>query len=215
MLDLFGQEAVPASPLPVPGKKPRNQMSATYGRILQGSSESAILQKSLESKLQARLPMAGSMMPLMTWKQKTTPAGRRYCQLAVSVRRINETGCGLLPTTPAQQQQGGIRLGGGSAACAKWRKLLPTVTKRDEKMDKWSPAYEKRKSPSIDALSWKHGRIGIVDLAALAGWMMGYPREWLNQLWQGSVMQSSRKSPPSSSTPIRSAEHDTTSNPNG
>jgi hypothetical protein len=34
---------------------------------------------------------------------------------------------------------------------------------------------------------------GMVDLAALAGWMMGYPRAWLNQLWEASATPSSRK----------------------
>ncbi|MGV2980227.1 hypothetical protein ACERNI_08470 [Camelimonas sp. ID_303_24] len=30
--------------------------------------------------------------------------------------------------------------------------MLPTPTKRDSRMDKWSPAYERRNSPSMDAL---------------------------------------------------------------
>ncbi len=60
--------------------------------------------------------------------------------------------------------------------------LLPTPTARDERMDVWSPAYEKRKSPSIDALSHKHGRTGTADLLGLVEWMLGYPPGWLSSV---------------------------------
>lgn len=207
----YGREAAHASHSQAQGNEAANKMSATYGRLGQGSSESRSLQLSLESRLTTQLPLDGLTTLSMTWRPKATPALRRYCQLVVSGRPTNDSGSGLLPTVSAQQQMGGIRMGGGSAASSgkrlrggthateAWAKLLPTVTKRDERMDRWSPAYERRKSPSIDALSSKHGRAGMVDLAALAAWMMGYPREWLNQLWAGSVMPSSRKSRPSSS----------------
>jgi hypothetical protein len=208
MTDLFGREVAPASHLPRQVKERANRMSATYGRIGQGSSASAALQKSLESKLMMQLPQAGSMTSFMTWRRKRTPALRRYCQLVVSGRRMSVNGFGFLPTIAAQCQQGGLRLGGGSAATKKWKKLLSTVTKRDERMDNWTPAYERRKSPSIDAISSKHGRTGMVDLLALAAWMMGYPRHWLNQLWLASAMPSSRRSRRSSSKPAGSASHE-------
>lgn len=40
----------------------------------------------------------GSMMCLLTWKAKATPAGRLLFQLAVSVRNTDGTGFGLLAT---------------------------------------------------------------------------------------------------------------------
>lgn len=56
------------------------------------------LQQKLECALRERLPLAGGMMWPQTWKQKVTPSGRRYCQLAVSAGRTKETGCGLWQT---------------------------------------------------------------------------------------------------------------------
>ena len=190
----------PANLSALPEKVKRKVTKGTCGPIGSNLSKSAALQLSLENKLAERLPTGGLTMFIKGWKQKVTPSGRQYCQLAVSVRPTSATDCGLLPKVPAQMQRGSIRMGGGSGGTKKWKKigLLPTVTKRDGRMDKFSPAYERRKSPSIDALSSKNGRAGMVDLAALAGWMMGYPRAWLNQLWEASAMPSSRKSRQSS-----------------
>jgi hypothetical protein len=84
-----------------------------------------------------------------------------------------------LPTPANQSQSGGVRIEGGSGGRKRMRALLPTPTKRDERADEWSPAYDKRKSPSIDALSSKHGRDGTAGLLRLVEWMMGYPRRWL------------------------------------
>lgn len=97
-LDLFGQEVAPASPTQARAKEPANRMSATYGRIGSGSSESASLQSSLVSRLQARLPLDGWMKPFLTWKRKRTPALRQYCQLQVSGLRTEGIDCGLWPT---------------------------------------------------------------------------------------------------------------------
>lgn len=78
---------------------------------------------------------------------------------------------------------------------------LPTPTKRDSRMDGWSPAYDRRKSPTMDAVmdgamtdrapdKWAGARAlatmlrsrGLTGTAALPityGWMMGYPPGWL------------------------------------
>lgn len=72
--------------------KPTNATSGHNGR---GSSASADLQQSLESKLKLLLPMAGGMKWPMIWKAKATPLGRLYCQLAVLARRKGDTGYGL------------------------------------------------------------------------------------------------------------------------
>lgn len=79
--------------------------------------------------------------------------------------------------------------------------LLPTPTKRDERMDVWSPAYDRRKSPTIDALSHRHGRAGTADLLALVEWMMGYPAGWLGPPWPDTATPSSRKSRKPSAAP--------------
>lgn len=100
-IDLFGQEAAPASRSARQERKPPNQMSATYGRIGQGSSESVTLQQSLASKLHQLLPTAGSMMWPLIWKRKVTPSLRQYCQLALLGRSTGATGYGLWQTPVA------------------------------------------------------------------------------------------------------------------
>ncbi len=82
------------------------------------------------------------------------------------------------------------------------RETLPTPTKRDKRMDAWSPAYDKRKSPTMDAVldgamtdrspdKWAYARqiaallsdTGLTGpsqtLPITYGWMMGYPPGWL------------------------------------
>lgn len=79
--------------------------------------------------------------------------------------------------------------------------MLRTPTKRDGRMDGWSPAYDRRKSPTMDAVmdgamtdrapdKWAGARAlaamlrsrGLTGTAALPvtyQWMMGYPPGWL------------------------------------
>lgn len=57
------------------------------------SSRSAVLQSSLGSRLRTRLGMDGSTIYSMRWKNADTPAGRQYCQLVASARRISVSGC--------------------------------------------------------------------------------------------------------------------------
>jgi hypothetical protein len=71
---------------------------ATSGQNGSVSSASAALQSSLASRLRARLARTGSTECILTWKDKVTPLGRRYCQLALSARRTGGTASGLWPT---------------------------------------------------------------------------------------------------------------------
>ena len=67
-------------------------MNDICGRPFSTLSASADLQSSLESRLRQQLGTDGSMIFALTWKQKATPQGRSYSQLAASVRSTNETG---------------------------------------------------------------------------------------------------------------------------
>ena len=97
---------------------------------------------------------------------------------------------------------------------------LPTPTKRDKRMDAWSPAYDKRKSPTMDAVldgaqtgrapdKWGYARqiAAMLTDAGLSGpsntlpitygWMMGYPPGWLARAFRsamekGSLLPASR-----------------------
>lgn len=101
------------------------------------------------------------------------------------------------------------------------RETLPTPTKRDKRMDAWSPAYDKRKSPTMDAVidgamtdrasdKWQYARqiAAILQQANLSGvsqtlpvvygWMMGFPPGWL-ELALLSAVQEGHLPPVSSS----------------
>ena len=102
MIDLFGQAVPHASHSAQQVNKRAKMMSATCSPHGSASSASAALQQSLESRLQQLLPTGGLTMFIKGWKQKATPLGRRYCQLAVLGRPTAETACGLWPTPQAR-----------------------------------------------------------------------------------------------------------------
>lgn len=70
--------------------------SGTYGRPGSISSKSKDLQSSLANRLQARTASLGSTLYKLTWKARTTPAGRSIYALRASVRRISDSDNGLL-----------------------------------------------------------------------------------------------------------------------
>lgn len=87
--------------------------------------------------------------------------------------------------------------------------ILPTPTKRDSRMDGWSPAYDRRKSPTMDAVmdgamtdrapdKWggaralaailrSHGLTGTAALPITYGWMMGFPPGWLTHALRSAL----------------------------
>ncbi len=79
-----------------PEKEPDLPMSATSGPSSTGSSASAALQSSLESRLRARTASAGSTLYSLTWKHRATPSGRQICALRASVPRTSASASGLL-----------------------------------------------------------------------------------------------------------------------
>ena len=97
-LDLFGLEAVPANPSVHRGIEKARLTKDTYGLHGSVSLESAALQRSLENRLQQRLPTGGLTMFTMTWKVRATPLGRLFCKLVVSVGRTEGIDYGLWPT---------------------------------------------------------------------------------------------------------------------
>lgn len=91
------------------------------------------------------------------------------------------------------------------------QEALPTPTKRDKRMDRWSPAYDKRKSSTMDAVldgamtdrspdKWAYARqiasllssTGLtgpsMTLPVTYGWMMGYPPGWLSNALRSAVL---------------------------
>lgn len=106
-IDLFGQEALPVSLSQSQESRKAQTMSDTCGPSGSGSSESASLQQYLESKLLPLSDKDGLIPCKKIWKQKTTPARRRYCQLQVSVLSTKETDSGSWPTPAARDGKDG------------------------------------------------------------------------------------------------------------
>lgn len=101
----------------------------------------------------------------------------------------------------SQLQGHNSRHAGMTASNPKAPEILPTPTKRDSRMDGWSPAYDRRKSPTMDAVmdgaitdrapdKWagaralaailrSHGLTGTAALPITYAWMMGFPPGWL------------------------------------
>src|SRR5688572_15954127 len=68
-----GQEAALASHSATQESGLENQTLGTSGQFGSRSSASADLQRSLVSRLQARLPFAGLTVYSMTWRERITP----------------------------------------------------------------------------------------------------------------------------------------------
>lgn len=106
--------------------------------------------------------------------------------------------------------EGWARMGTVRHQLQKAQEGLPTPTKRDKRMDRWSPAYNKRKSPTMDAVldgamtgkapgKWDYARqiATMLSDAGLTGpsmtlpitynWMMGFPPGWLGRALRSAV----------------------------
>jgi hypothetical protein len=106
-IDLFGQEAAPASPSPQPVKDKHQAMNATSGPSGSNLSELADRQSSLANRLKRQLDGVGSTLFTLTWNRKATPLGRPYYQLQASGRRTSDNDCGSWPSPRAMDGEKG------------------------------------------------------------------------------------------------------------
>ena len=149
-VDLFGRVVARANPLAqqaTGGASPTSAISGPLGSI---SSASVALQLSLVSKLKARLTTDGSTLFKLTWKEKTTPAGRLVYRLAASALRTSGSDCSSWPTPIVGDTTGGPRPPDSrrgpapglqtAAHLTSW----PTTTTRDHKGGYRGGAYERR-----------------------------------------------------------------------
>lgn len=89
----------PCQPFSSAGAREQGLMtSGIYGLRGIGSSSSADLQSSMESRLRARLLTTGSTLYKLTWKPWTTPSGLCRSRLRASAPRTSGTGCSGWPT---------------------------------------------------------------------------------------------------------------------
>jgi hypothetical protein len=86
-IDLFGPDRARVNRFRAPASISEKQTSATYGRLGIGSSRSADLQRSLESRLRRNLDANGSLEYELTWKRWDTHSGPPICALRASTPR--------------------------------------------------------------------------------------------------------------------------------
>lgn len=102
-----GQDPVPASLSARQAKEKGLLTSGTCGPPSFVSSASAALTSFLASRLQALTALHGSTLYRLTWKQRTTPAGRSIPALRASVPRTSDNGCTGWPTPRSVESRHG------------------------------------------------------------------------------------------------------------
>lgn len=107
MTFLFGPEVAHASLSARQALELGLRTQGIFGQLLPGSSSSAILQSSLESRLRARLSSLGSTLYTLTWKPWNTPSGPSRFRLRASARRTSETDCSGWPTPTTRDWKDG------------------------------------------------------------------------------------------------------------
>lgn len=103
-----GPAPVPVSRFRALAKDRATPTSATFGQLFTISSPSADLQRSLESRLRARMGANGSPEFALIWKIWDMPAGEPICALRVSARRTAGNGCIGWRSPQASDGEGGV-----------------------------------------------------------------------------------------------------------
>lgn len=94
-------QVAPASPSAAQAALAAFSTRGTCGPLFEGSSPSAVLQSSLESKLRALLDGNGSPEYALTWKSWGMPSGPAICALRASAHPISANGSSGWPTPRA------------------------------------------------------------------------------------------------------------------
>lgn len=190
-----GLEAAHASPTAQRENREETPTHATSGLPSSVSSRSVALNSCLESRLKTRFATGGSIEYTQTWKEKSTPSGRRYLAHTASERRTAGTGSTgeVFPFhTPRASDgtNGGPGQGGGAlypdAALTAW----PTPTSRDFR-DGY-PSNVQAKSilgrvvwqvflpgETVSSSSAGMGKlVGYRLNPCFSAWLMGFPKAW-------------------------------------
>jgi hypothetical protein len=197
-LSLFGLAPVPVNHSVPQEKAAGSQIPVISGQRGFGSSESADLQRSLESRLRARMGSLGSTMFRLTWKRRVTPSGRRIFALRASALRTSGRGFSSwqTPKTPTGGgQEDRITVGGGL------RKLEDQALLVSPKA---TPAARDHK----DGAS-----VGTVPTNALLGrqaWLAGWPTPCQQDGPKGGPSQGTDRLPAAAATWPTPQVHDVT-----
>ena len=210
-VDLFGRVVAHANPSAPQATKKELPTSAIFGLSGSISSASAALQLSLVNKLKQRLTTDGSTLFTMTWREKTTPSGRRVFLLRASVRRTSDTDCTSWRSPQRSDGEGGVmEIRPGTAGKYKLRDEAhlaswPTTSTRDHKGG-YAGGRMRNGKISTDTLDvtaqLASGPTPIGSTAKMekpaqlnpahSRWLMGLPPEW--DVYAPTATPSSRKS---------------------
>ena len=185
-------------------------------------SGNADLQSYLANKLQRlRGATVGWMIYSMHWKVKATPAGRSYCQLVASARRMSASDCSLVlsgyPTPTARDWRSGAAsaetltrnsrplneivealFGYPTPTCSDATGSDYAYSRGDKSKRVWKLSGVAKLSRGCHSRMAKRGRLN----PALSRWLMGYPVAW--DACAPTETPSYRKSQRRSSTPSSS-----------
>jgi hypothetical protein len=191
--DLFGPVPVRANLSARQAQDLALLTSGTSGLPGTGSSKSAALQLSLESRLRAKTQTLGSTLYAMTWRPWVTPSGRSRFRLRASVRRTSGTGS----TGSQHLEVDGVWFpvemfrGWTTPAARDWKDTPGMVAQRDgkDRLDQlprqaylagWPTCTTMDANRGAnDARPWDTGR-PLNQIAALSGWptpMAGTPAQ--------------------------------------
>lgn len=178
-----GPDLAPANPSARRASARATPTSATYGPHGSSSSASAALQSSLASRLQARMPFAGSTLYPMTWKVRVTPSGRQICALRASARRISDRGCSGWPTPKSSGDESDLEKFRARQARAKERwpdKGMGMPLAPAAQLAGWPTAQSRDGMNSRSGMVERTGgrQRNLDDYVLLAGWPTAAACDW-------------------------------------
>ena len=187
-----GQVPRPVSRSVAPAKGRGQKTNATCGPSFSGSSASAALTSYLANKCRQLLDTVGSMEYAQTWKEKVTPAGRRYWAHTASGHRTSGRECTGW-RSPDSSKRGGAysdpekalaRVQGGHQTNLEDQAILagyatPRAEERCQRNSRDNyEALSKQVSGAITTSSPSEtGKRGVLN-PALSRWLLGYPEAW-------------------------------------
>ena len=173
-----GPAPAPVSPSPQRARARASRTSVTSGPSSIGSSQSAALQSSLESRLQARTASAGSTLYALTWKHRATPLGRQICALRASAPRISASVSGLSESgwpTPVVNDATGSQYAYSQGDKNKPVLKLPGAAQQAG----WPTPRAAEAGPDYAIMDRPDsGGISLQTASALAGWVTTTTRDW-------------------------------------